>query len=65
MSEGKLKQCGVGRGILDYDIILKKIYNHNPDAILVLEGTTGEDIEYAISFLNKKIHDIKEPERKD
>ena len=65
VSEGKLKQCGVGRGILDYDIILKKIYNHNPDAILVLEGTTGEDIEYAISFLNKKIHDIKEPERKD
>lgn len=63
IADGKLKQCGVGRGVLDYDIILRKIYTHNPDAILVLEGTTGEDIEYAVSFLRAKINQISQPER--
>ena len=27
----------------------------NPDAILVLEGTVGDDIDYAISFIHEKI----------
>lgn len=53
--DGKLKQCGVGRGILDYDRILARIYENNPDAILVLEGTVGDDIDYAISFIHEKI----------
>lgn len=65
IGETKLQQCGVGKGILDYDKILRKIYNHNPNAILVLEGTTGEDIDYAVSFLRKKINDINQPERND
>lgn len=65
IEETKLRQVGVGKGVLDYDKILKKIYNHNPEAILVLEGTTGEDIDYAISFLRKKINDINQPERND
>lgn len=65
IEETKLRQVGVGRGVLDFDIILKKIYDHNPNAILVLEGTTGEDIDYAVSFLRKKINDINQPERND
>lgn len=55
VGENKLIQCGVGRGILDYDRILSMIYSHNKDAILVLEGTVGEDISYAVSFLRNKI----------
>lgn len=58
IGEGKLQQCGVGKGILDFDKILSKIYTHNPNAILVLEGTTGEDIPYAVSFLREKINKI-------
>lgn len=65
IGDNKLVQCGVGRGVLDYDKILKKIFAHNPDAILVLEGTTGDDIGYAVSFLRKKINDINQPERND
>ncbi|MBO7197155.1 MAG: sugar phosphate isomerase/epimerase [Clostridia bacterium] len=65
IGEGKLVQCGVGKGILDFDRILRKIYAHNPNAILVLEGTTGEDISYAVSFLRKKINEINQPERND
>ena len=55
IDDGKIKQCGVGRGCLDYERILKTIYSHNPEAILVLEGTVGEDIPFAIDHLRKKI----------
>lgn len=65
IADGKLKQCGVGKGILDFDTILRKIYKHNPNAILVLEGTVGEDIDYAVSFLRAKINEINQPERND
>jgi sugar phosphate isomerase/epimerase len=65
IGENKLIQCGVGKGVLDYDRILKAIYKHNSDAILVLEGTTGDDIEYAVSFLREKINEINQPERND
>ena len=65
IEDGKLKQCGVGKGVLDFDKILSKIHASNPNAVLVLEGTTGEDIEYAVSFLRKKINEINQPERND
>ncbi len=53
--DGCIKQCGVGRGILDFERILKIIHEHNPEAILVLEGTVGEDIPYAAEHLRKII----------
>lgn len=56
IEDGRLRQCGVGRGILDYDRIIKMIYESNPDAILVLEGTVGEDIDYAVSYIREKIN---------
>ena len=65
IGENKLVQCGVGRGVLDYDRILRAIHKTNPNAILVLEGTTGEDIDYAVSFLRGKINEINQPERND
>ena len=58
IGDGKLCQCGVGRGILDYNRILSKIHASNPDAILVLEGTVGEDIDYAVSYLREKINKL-------
>ena len=57
--DGCIKQCGVGRGILDFERIMKTIYQHNPDAILVLEGTVGEDIPYATAHLRKIISALK------
>lgn len=59
ISDGKLKQCGVGRGVLDFDRILRTIYAHNKDAILVLEGTVGDDLPYSIAFLKDKINKIE------
>ncbi len=59
IEDGKLKQCGVGKGVLDFDRILEAIYNHNKNAILVLEGTVGDDIPFALSFLSDKITKIE------
>ncbi len=58
IENGTLKQCGVGRGCLDFDKILRKIYTHNKNATLVLEGTVGEDLPYAVSFLKAKMANI-------
>lgn len=59
IEDGKLKQCGVGKGVLDFDRILNAIYKHNPNAILVLEGTVGDDLPYAASLLSDKITKIE------
>ena len=52
-ANGSLKQCGVGKGIFDYSRILSRIKNVCPDAELVFEGTTGEDIPYAIRHIKQ------------
>lgn len=59
IEENKLKQCGVGKGMLDFDRILKAIHIHNPNAILVLEGTVGDDLPDAVSLLSDKINKIE------
>ncbi len=53
--DGTLKQCGVGKGIFDYGRILGEIKIVCPDANLVFEGTTGEDIVPAVQHLKERI----------
>lgn len=48
------QQVGFGQGDLDKESILGRIKASNPDAILVLEGTTGADIPLAV----KTVRDI-------
>ncbi len=52
---GALKQVGVGRGIFDYSRIIPEIGKICPDASLVLEGTVGDDIPYAVSHIRQFI----------
>ncbi len=52
--DGTLKQCGVGKGIFDYDRILTEIKKVCPDANLVFEGTTGGDIPFAVNYLKER-----------
>lgn len=59
IENNKLRQCGVGKGILDFELILNKIYQNNQNAILVLEGTTGDDLPFAVSYLKDKINKIE------
>ena len=53
--DGTLRQCGVGQGIFDYARIITEIRKVCPDAALVLEGTVGEDIAPAVTFLRQFI----------
>ena len=53
--DGKIVQCGVGQGLFDYDLILDLIHEHNPDALLVLEGTVKEDLKPAVDFIYRKL----------
>lgn len=52
--DGKLKQVAPGKGMFDFDEIFKRIKAYDKDAVLVLEGTTGEDILPCIEFVNEK-----------
>ena len=42
------KQVPLGTGQMDMETILRKIKAHNPDAVLTLEGTTGDAIAHAV-----------------
>ena len=42
------RQVPFGTGQMDLETILRKIKAHNPDAVLTLEGTTGEHIAHAV-----------------
>lgn len=53
--DGSLKQVGVGKGIFDYSKIIPEIRKVCPDANLVFEGTTGEDIPDAVAYLKQFI----------
>lgn len=60
VTDGKIFQCGVGKGVLDYKKILTEIYALNPDAVLVFEGTVGDDIPYAVRYIRNIINEIQE-----
>lgn len=47
------KQVNFGTGDLDKVEILRRIKAHNPDAILVLEGTTGDGIGPAVKTIRE------------
>ena len=58
VEDGRLKQCAVGKGVLDYERMLAEIYAYNKDATLVLEGTVGEDIPESVKYLREIIKKI-------
>lgn len=51
VENGKVKQVVPGKGLFDYPAILKKIKNYDGNAVLVLEGTTGENIVPCSQFV--------------
>lgn len=58
IEDGKLRQCGVGKGIFDYDLIIEEIARYVKNAKLVFEGTTGDDIPFAVEYVSKKIKSL-------
>lgn len=53
MQDGKVKQVPPGKGLFDYPAILSKIKAYDRNAVLVLEGTTGENIVPCTQFVKK------------
>lgn len=49
--EGQLKQVAPGKGMFDFEKILGKIKAYDKHAVLVLEGTTGDDIVPCAEFI--------------
>ena len=57
--DGKLKQVAPGKGMFDFNKILGKIKSYDENAILVLEGTTGENILPCIEFIKNKWEEVR------
>ena len=58
VGDGKLLQCPVGDGILDYETVISKIYSVNPNAVLVFEGTGEADIARSADLIRGLIAKI-------
>ncbi len=55
IQDGALKQCCIGKGLIDYDYLIKRIKDTNPDSYLVFEGSKPEDMEFSFNFVKSKI----------
>lgn len=53
VEDGKVKQVPPGKGLFDYPAILSRIKAYDENAVLVLEGTTGENIVPCSQFVRK------------
>ncbi len=51
VGENKLVQCGIGQGIMNWKYYISRIKKECPQAVLILEGVTGEDIATSISYI--------------
>ena len=56
--DGKLKQVAPGKGMFDFKEILSRIKAYDKDAVLVLEGTTGDDIVPCIRFIENTWNEV-------
>ena len=58
VQDGKLVQCCIGKGMMNYDYILPKIKKYSPNAYLVFEGSKPEDMEFSYKFIQNKLKEI-------
>lgn len=55
IEDGALKQCCIGKGIMNYDYILPIIKEKCPNAYLIFEGSKPEDMEFSYKFITGKL----------
>lgn len=51
IKDHELVQVGLGKGLMNYPIIIKTIQEHCPDAFLIFEGVTGDDIQSSYHYI--------------
>jgi sugar phosphate isomerase/epimerase len=53
IEKGKLKQVGLGQGLMDFERIIHTINDHCPDADLIFEGVTGNDLSPSLENIKR------------
>lgn len=56
VDDGKIIQCGLGKGIIDFKFLIETIKTYSPNATMIFEGVVGNDIKTSkclIDSLNK------------
>lgn len=51
VEDGALKQCAIGKGLIDYSYLLKRIQETNPNAYLIFEGSKPLDMQESFDFV--------------
>lgn len=54
IEDNNLKQVAIGKGILDYDYIINRIKETNPNAYLIFEGSKPDDMQFSFDFIKSK-----------
>jgi hypothetical protein len=53
MEDNKLRQVGLGQGLMNYPEIIKTISKKVPHAYLIFEGVIGDDIIESLAYIKK------------
>jgi sugar phosphate isomerase/epimerase len=53
VENNKLKQVGLGQGLMDFKAIIKRIKTETPDAYIIFEGVQGKDISSSFHLINR------------
>lgn len=59
VKDDKIVQCGLGKGIIDFDFIVSTVYKYSPNATLVFEGVTGDDIKPSLKLIDTIVKKLK------
>lgn len=59
VEDGKLKQVGLGQGLMDYPYLIKKIKKELPDVYMIFEGVKREDLKLSLKYIKTLWEDIK------
>jgi len=57
VENSQLKQVGLGQGLMDYQTMIKRIKEEQPNAYLIFEGVTGEDIHTSYQLISSLLED--------
>ncbi len=58
VEDNSLKQCAIGKGLMDFDYMIPKIKKLTPNAYLIFEGSKPSDMEFSYKFIKGKLEEI-------
>jgi sugar phosphate isomerase/epimerase len=53
VDQGRLRQVGLGQGQMKYPDVIARIKRITPNAFLIFEGVTGDDIQPSVAYINQ------------